>query len=1143
MVLEGAFASAATGACSTFSALNNMERNDVFARFGVTGAENRAHQDFKRRLAAISYKVERQKLHREDIKDLVQLTTARMGIYHLVGMLLLDFCMHWYTKNELLELDFLPTWFLELFLISNFGAIAYLVLSVWMAMYAGIASRAIGTRLLTSFTRLSLPKRQELDTIKMPLFLSLENAKNRLLGRTVHESDTFAAPTADAAMAGGGLATAGAGCSDMDARERQEADDEQHFRRFLQELPQWLSYDTCSRVCMSFGMNQMLQALSYYVVIVVWAKSPMAALTSFFGVKLLSLIVFWLDVGDSHEGCREVSALIVLHFAPPILGSTLLFFEIDPWLPNFGRTGHKWAGFILTSLVFVGHAGWLLYMSTITEKAGTASSRFRPGDFASVLEWVRNVPVRRDHIEAVMAAHQELSREMKKVVDGEEADGGVASVEARQSSRLADLRAQVVVACEAVDIGEPHHARDTELSSAQDALRRYEVWAEAPELLAALLSLRHPCVQSRLSKQDNALVDEAFQRFLRVCQQQSLGLWRDSQVSPSIPRWRDGERPLAARPLAFGEQCVVRVERPLYGGSPIWVHPRGFDDEAADVSPSPPSVGGGTASESREVSLRELLQDELPRWRTSAMSLRSKTVAACGARVSDAKRASTNGGAVPGQWFVASGKELKRPPDDLPVRLVNYLTMGMVVWWCAAASLRVVYVTWNDYDTEGSAVKPHSANQTFLVGEDHRRAISVDWPEPAHLFKVDALFCHGTNSWISDGYSLFAQQTSLPLLLANINMTASPVIGAVASTATSVAQTSFGDTRTHYDAHLTRAWEGPAGGVICGGELCDVLQSPSGDGEAWQLAAFNQATVGHSPTPLAFPPAWRRVVGEWTGASGGDQSEDAGVVVGPNAPANIAQLAAWDGTTVYVASLRMNNSSAFESSGKAASLAPRVNSGGGTSGNSFLDYARGNELASVTNMHVHVRFALKPANGLCPRGEAACKMAMSNEHLLYNDVRALQFLRGGRALLVLLAGGVVDFWDLERGIIRQRLHVGRNYSSMCQTGRFLLFAEHPTPGQDPSLVVVPLPRDLADLMHHGEEANPWAISGREQATKTTQKMVSQPGPAVEAATPPSPAMEWRSRRLRASTLASESNREKILEPSSMQRRVSGSSVL
>jgi len=98
----------------------------------------------------------------------VELTVGRMDIYHVVGTLLLTFCVEWYSDNSLISSG-LPPWFVTLFLISNFCAVGFLIFSVWLAMHASIASHSIGVRLLTSYARLSIPSRKELDQISVPL--------------------------------------------------------------------------------------------------------------------------------------------------------------------------------------------------------------------------------------------------------------------------------------------------------------------------------------------------------------------------------------------------------------------------------------------------------------------------------------------------------------------------------------------------------------------------------------------------------------------------------------------------------------------------------------------------------------------------------------------------------------------------------------------------------------------------------------------------------------------------------------------------------------------------------------------------------------------------------------------------------------
>jgi len=100
--------------------------------------------------------------------------------------------------------------------------------------------------------------------------------------------------------------------ADIDPTEEECEDHEQHFRVFLQELPRWLVYDTWARVCMSYGMNQMLQTLSYFSLGSLWKKSPMVAITSYFSVNVLATVILWLDVGDRDHTTGDYIAVFFL---------------------------------------------------------------------------------------------------------------------------------------------------------------------------------------------------------------------------------------------------------------------------------------------------------------------------------------------------------------------------------------------------------------------------------------------------------------------------------------------------------------------------------------------------------------------------------------------------------------------------------------------------------------------------------------------------------------------------------------------------------------------------------------------------------------------------------------------------------------
>jgi hypothetical protein len=343
---------------------------------------NGATQAFERKLASIDYKIQRQQLHREDIRDLVDLTIARMDIYHLIGTLLLAFCMAWFTDSSLWEL---PVWFSDLFLISNFGAVGYLVLCVWLSMYATIASRSVGTRLLTSYARLSIPTSAQIEEIKYPIFANLsDKIADKIAGVGPKKKATDKK----------GVEEGEGGSSYVEYISNSE-DNQQHFRRFRQELPKWLVYDTWSRVCATFGLNQMLQSLSYFSLGIIWLKSPLAAIMSFVAINVFSTIILWLDVGDLNHTWQDYVAILFLTFLPPVLAITLLLYELI--VPRVDDEEFRGAAGVLCVLCFWAHAAWLWYLVNLFWTAGSKDSRFQPGAYADVLEWIKSEETENNH--------------------------------------------------------------------------------------------------------------------------------------------------------------------------------------------------------------------------------------------------------------------------------------------------------------------------------------------------------------------------------------------------------------------------------------------------------------------------------------------------------------------------------------------------------------------------------------------------------------------------------------------------------------------------------------------------------------------------------------------------------------------------
>ncbi|CAE7198698.1 unnamed protein product, partial [Symbiodinium microadriaticum] len=463
---------------------------DAFPELFVEGQVVSAEQSFHRRLAEYEMNIEQQKLFREDLRDLVELTVGRMDVYHLVGALLLElqpeqFCIHFYCENRMIEEageSQSKAFLVVFFLLSNlrqalgefrsddpFGAFAPTeppssAEVAFHARFCGIsldrpreAVTRVRVRLLTSFARLSIPTRKELEEVaKVPLvpmpgpcvlqvsasrsqrrgasavlrilraatrcnalrpdgklrvvlagpgwsgsaslgsdwewrrhalakrclaqFLLLKGragegsagdgdgsetreAYNITLGSSVALSmrsgqgregatqregktkfvlgSSRAAArlceTLDVCLRSGeeevwtdGRTFAGElrrqqwrlfGRSDLAIQEGAKAlsDREFHFRRFLKEQRRWLFYDAYARICMALGMNQLLCALSYYILgaIAEEAEKVTGRVQSWGGVIMVS--ASWFDV---------LALLVCMSFPPMYMGVLIHF--VDP---------------------------------------------------------------------------------------------------------------------------------------------------------------------------------------------------------------------------------------------------------------------------------------------------------------------------------------------------------------------------------------------------------------------------------------------------------------------------------------------------------------------------------------------------------------------------------------------------------------------------------------------------------------------------------------------------------------------------------------------------------------------------------------------------------------------------------------------
>ena len=107
--------------------------------------------------------VERFRLFRQDIRDLVELTVGKMDLYHMVGALFVRMISIYYSEGFFAEAP--PTFLQVAYYLSQACALVYLVMAVWLSMHASVKSHSYATRLLTRFVRLPIPGCNQLNEL------------------------------------------------------------------------------------------------------------------------------------------------------------------------------------------------------------------------------------------------------------------------------------------------------------------------------------------------------------------------------------------------------------------------------------------------------------------------------------------------------------------------------------------------------------------------------------------------------------------------------------------------------------------------------------------------------------------------------------------------------------------------------------------------------------------------------------------------------------------------------------------------------------------------------------------------------------------------------------------------------------------
>eukprot|EP00927_Polykrikos_kofoidii_P072247 TRINITY_DN6838_c0_g1_i2.p1 TRINITY_DN6838_c0_g1~~TRINITY_DN6838_c0_g1_i2.p1 ORF type:complete len:1037 (+),score=170.65 TRINITY_DN6838_c0_g1_i2:91-3201(+) len=358
----------------------------------------------------MEFRIMQAELWREDVRDIIGLTSVKMDTYLVVNAVQLGFCVMAFCEGRLAVGT--PTWLIGCHTLSIAGSFMYLLMSVWLAMHASVTAKSYEVRLLTQHVRLPMPTWAQLEGARTysSAFEKLQ-AKQMfrvpfLQGTHEHMVDANGATTAplglptvseetsqDSAQSSDlwGLEARGDELYELDGKARVDPSQLRHLRLVHEAMQYWQAYDGFARVSMSMGTNQFVNAIAYYIL----------------GYVLVSnhaIIASWLAVGL----CVAINAALIrldmsltnleFHIAVLLmaLGPCLTAFSCERWDLNRhrGNEGVALEVSVLLPIVYIANASWfmfLLYIAKVSPQKGGSllPTGFRSVMYIDIFGWVR----------------------------------------------------------------------------------------------------------------------------------------------------------------------------------------------------------------------------------------------------------------------------------------------------------------------------------------------------------------------------------------------------------------------------------------------------------------------------------------------------------------------------------------------------------------------------------------------------------------------------------------------------------------------------------------------------------------------------------------------------------------------------------
>eukprot|EP00930_Biecheleria_cincta_P087526 TRINITY_DN7674_c0_g2_i1.p1 TRINITY_DN7674_c0_g2~~TRINITY_DN7674_c0_g2_i1.p1 ORF type:complete len:940 (+),score=134.34 TRINITY_DN7674_c0_g2_i1:152-2971(+) len=360
----------------------------------------------------MDFRIKQAELWREDVRDIIGLTSVKMDTYLIVNAVQLGFTVAAFCEGRLASGT--PSWLVGCHTLSLAGAFMYLLMSVWFSMHASVTAKSYEVRLLTQLVRLPVPswsqlegartyasgfeKTQSKQMFRVPFALGTqERVQGRTSGRATESAGAStsagAGSTEEASREGSGEPTdlwglegRGDRIYELDGSIRADPDSLRHLQIIKRVMHYWQSYDGFARVAMSMGTNQLIMGLSYYVIAYVLISNK-CVIACFLVVLLFMVIATALIRLDMSLTGLEFQAAAALVFAGPCITAL----AAQQWRLHTVR-GYEIVH-LLAPLPYAFSAGWLmllLYIAKVGEQEGGAMlpTGFRSVMYIDVFGWI-----------------------------------------------------------------------------------------------------------------------------------------------------------------------------------------------------------------------------------------------------------------------------------------------------------------------------------------------------------------------------------------------------------------------------------------------------------------------------------------------------------------------------------------------------------------------------------------------------------------------------------------------------------------------------------------------------------------------------------------------------------------------------------